>query len=117
MRPGALAHDRIAAAASSSSARHFEDATLTAIRVRVCSLARRLRAHCRATVRAELRPAADPFSFATEPFLQALDRHYPGSTEVGGLASGECAAPGDSTAVRRTAASTPVARRVSTLDR
>jgi small ligand-binding sensory domain FIST len=31
---------------------------------------------------------ADPFSFTAESLLRALDRHYPASTKVGGLASG-----------------------------
>jgi small ligand-binding sensory domain FIST len=31
---------------------------------------------------------ADPFSFPTEAFVQALDRHYPGASKIGGLASG-----------------------------
>jgi small ligand-binding sensory domain FIST len=31
---------------------------------------------------------ADPFSFETEAFVKGLDRVYPGSTKVGGLASG-----------------------------
>jgi small ligand-binding sensory domain FIST len=75
-------------------AHHFEDETLPSARARSAVWHDTLGA----------RPGdggpgflilADPFTFTIEPFLHALDRHYPDSTKVGGLASGGDR-PGDS---------------------
>jgi small ligand-binding sensory domain FIST len=77
------------------AARHFEDETLPSSHARTAIWHSAFRA-----APSESGPSfvvlADPFTFATEPFLQAMDRHYPESTKVGGLASGGRRA-GDST--------------------
>ena len=77
------------------SARHLEDDTLPSSRARAAVWHAAV-----AASPAESAPSflvlADPFTFSTESFLQTLDRHYPESTKVGGLASGGRRA-GDST--------------------
>jgi len=77
------------------AAQHFEDETLPSMRARSSVWHAALGA-----VPGDGGPSfiilADPFTFAIEPFVHALDRHYPSSTKVGGLASGG-RRPGDST--------------------
>ncbi len=69
------------------AARHFEDETLPSGRARSSVWHAALGA-----VPSDGGPSflilADPFTFMIEPFVQALDRHYPDSTKIGGLASG-----------------------------
>jgi len=77
------------------TAHHFEDETLPSVRARSAVWHARFGA-----LPSDGGPSflvlADPFTFAIEPFVHALDRHYPGSTKIGGLASGG-RRPGDST--------------------
>ena len=70
------------------AARHFESETLPSAHVRPAVLSSQLGLPPGDDACPHFIVFADPFTFAPEPLLQLLDRHYPHSTKIGGLASG-----------------------------